>query len=377
MTRCETVGIVGAGIVGLAHAWMAAERGHRVRVFERSTQAQGASIRNFGMVWPIGQPPGALHQTALRSRARWLQAEEQAGVWVNRCGSLHVAQRDDEQAVLEEFAALAPGLGYESRWLTAAEVRALTPAADLPTLCGGLFSPTELGVNPGEALRGLAAWLAAAYHVEFRFQTAVVAAETGRLTLADGSRYECDRIVICSGSDFETLFPERLAAAGMKRCKLQMLRTVPQPAGFQLGPHLASGLTLRHYRNFEVCPSLPALCRRVAEETPELDHYGIHVMASQLADGSLILGDSHEYDGAIDPFDKAEIDELMLRELRRQFVFPEWRIAARWHGIYAKHPTLPIVRDEPQPGVFVRTGTGGAGMTMSFGLAEEDWIAWS
>ena len=48
----------------------------------------------------------------------------------------------------------------------------------------------------------------------------------------------------------------------------------------------------------------------------------------------------------------------------------------RWHGLYAKHPELPVVEQEVEPGVHVITGTGGSGMTMSFGLAARTWKRW-
>lgn len=367
------VGIVGAGIVGLAHAWSAAKHGHQVTVFERGTAATGASIRNFGMIWPIGQPVGEPRETALRSRFAWLELARYADVWVNPCGSIHLAHRDDEWAVLEEFSGMSDELGYNCELLTAAQVLQRTPAANPTDLRGGLFSPTELCVNPRTAIASIAKWLSSTCSVSFAFGTTITHVEPGHVRAADDQRWNCDCIVVCNGADFETLFPVLYSTCGVTRCKLQMLKTVAQPANWQLGPHLASGLTLRHYANFSVCPSLTALKMRIASETPELDRYGIHVMAAQNNDGEIVLGDSHEYDGAIEPFDKSIIDELMLRELRKLLQLPDWTISERWHGIYGKHPSQTHFEAEPLPDVHVCMGTGGAGMTMSFGLAEQFW----
>ncbi len=375
--------VIGSGIVGLAHAWIAAEHGSEVTVFERSREASGASIRNFGMVWPIGQPAGEYHQTALISRDRWLRLADEARQWVNPCGSIHLAHRPDEWTVLEQFAAQAPSLNIPCRLLTAEEVHQLTPAANPDGLLGGLFSPTELCVNPREAIRSLPTWLSSRYGIQFQFNTHICdvcnISNTNsliRVQTAHGHVQEFERVIVCCGAELQVLFPELLRQADLRLCKLQMLSVRGYETGWQLGPHLASGLTLRHYRNFEICPGLTALKHRIAEETPELDLFGIHVMASQNDSGEIILGDSHEYDADIEPFDKALIDRLMLRELRKILRLPDWTIAERWHGVYAKHATLPVFEASPLPGVYVFTGTGGAGMTMSFGLAERAWKRW-
>jgi glycine/D-amino acid oxidase-like deaminating enzyme len=113
------------------------------------------------------------------------------------------------------------------------------------------------------------------------------------------------------------------------------------------------------------------LKKRFADEMPDYVRYGIHVMVSQNGLGELTIGDSHEYDAEITPFDKHEIDELVLRYLDTFFGAANLRIASRWNGVYVKHPTEPYFVARPAAGVTVVTGVGGAGMTLSFGLAEK------
>lgn len=370
------VAVVGAGIVGLAHAWMAVRRGYKVALFDRSEQAHGASIQNFGMVWPIGQEPGTSADIGLRSRELWLELAEQSGLWINPCGSIHLAHREDEMPVLEEFCSIATNSELRVQMLSAQEVLAKSPAVNPSGLLGGMWSDTELCVNPRLTIAKIPEFLSESLGVETHFNTLINSVTKKTLTSSDGRMWNADRIVICSGSDFQTLFPDVFATSGLKRCKLQMMRTASQPDGWRIGPHLASGLTLRHYKSFSACPSLPALCERIANESPELDRFGIHVMASQNDAGEVILGDSHEYDADVAPFDKNEIDTLMLRELRKLVTLQDWDIAERWHGIYAKHPEKLIFEANPLTGVYIAVGPGGAGMTMSFGLADKCWKEW-
>lgn len=373
MNQEYDVAIVGGGIVGLAHAWMAARRNLRVVLLDRSAVAEGASVRNFGMIWPIGQPAGELYATALRSRELWLELGVQGVLPVEECGSLHLAHRPDELAVLEEFCGLAT---HDCRILTADETIQRSPLANPDHLLGALESLTELRVNPRIASAQIAGWLTDTRNVKCCFQTAVTQINGHTLHASDGRTCHAERIVVCSGSDLQTLYPHVFQSSGLKLCKLQMLKASTRATPHRSTMHIASGLTLRHYTSFRACPSLNQLCERVAEETPELDRFGIHVMASQFPNGDVILGDSHEYGAEITPFDQPEIDELMLRELRKVIQLEDWGLCERWHGIYAKHPHLPVFEAAPESGVQIFVGPGGAGMTMSFGLAERAWNNW-
>ncbi|MEX0728698.1 MAG: TIGR03364 family FAD-dependent oxidoreductase, partial [Planctomycetaceae bacterium] len=273
----------------------------------------------------------------------------------------------------QEFHAQADSLGYETSLLTPSEVAAKSPAANPEGLRGGLWSPTEMCVDPREAVRTLPGWLNKNFGIEFRFGTTIRQIDGMELETADGQLWRADQIIVANGSDFETLFPELFAKSSMVRCKLQMLRTRPQPGDWRIGPHLAGGLTLRHSANFQVCPSLEQVKRRIADEQPLLDTYGIHVMASQNRLGEIVLGESHEYGESFPPVCNGEIDQLILNELASIITLKEWAIGERWFGIYAKHPEKAYFVHDPYPGVKIVTGLGGAGMTLAFGLADGLW----
>ena len=375
MSAGHDVAVAGAGIVGLAHAYALARRGLRVLVFERHPRAAGASVRNFGILWPIGQPLGPMYQLARRSREVWLEVLQSSGLWHDLCGSLHLAYNDDEAQVLRELAAEAPYADRPCELQSAPEVVGRFPAVRADGLRAGLWSPIEVTVDPRQIVAELPGWLSRTYGVEFAFGTPVLRYDCPR---RDHQRERiARRLVVCSGADFRELAPEAFAHSGLVPCKLQMMRSQPYGERFRVGTMLAAGLTLRHYASFANCPTLPTLIRRLDAEFPEYAKYGIHVLVSQNGHGEVVIGDSHEYGDAIEPFDKPHIDDLILAYLRRFVTLPDLTIAARWHGIYVKHPTAAFVQARPAPGMLAVTGVGGAGMTLSFGLAEQlvsDWL---
>src|SRR5262249_45034921 len=198
MSEAYDVGVVGAGILGLAHAYHLARRGLRVIVFERHPRAQGASVRNFGMIWPIGQPLGPLYQLARRSRELWLEVLAQSGLWHQACGSLHLAYHEDEDQVLREFVALSAGPDRPCGLWTAAQVTSRFPAVVQKGLRAALWSPLELAVDPRQVIAELPAWMSRTLGVRFAFGSPVLGHDLPRVITPDGD-WMVRRLVICTG----------------------------------------------------------------------------------------------------------------------------------------------------------------------------------
>jgi FAD dependent oxidoreductase TIGR03364 len=207
--------------------------------------------------------------------------------------------------------------------------------------------------------------------VEFVWGTAVTSIQYPAV-YAGKRQFMADEIFICSGADFETLYPEIFAAAPLTKCKLQMMRMAPQPENWRIGPSLCGGLSLTHYKGFSAAPSLAVLKKRFNEEYPEYIKWGIHVMVSQNGYGEITAGDSHEYGLTHDPFDRQYINNLVLDYLRGFARFRNETIIETWNGIY---PKLTNGEEHfivsPEEGVTLINGLGGAGMTLSFGLCDQ------
>ncbi len=365
----KTAIVVGAGIVGLAVARALAIRKYDVKHIERNTRATGASIRNFGMIWLIGQPDGELYERALLSAGIWKEICNDAGIWYDEVGSLHVAYNQFEWDVLQDLAETYGHRQYSL--LSPDEVREHSSVIVKENLMGGLYSPQEIIVDPREAIKMIPDYLQKKYGVEFLWGKAVTEINYPSVFTAD-EEYQADEIYVCSGADFETLYPSFYSVIPVTKCKLQMIRMAAQPGNERIGPAICGGLSLVHYKSFAAADSLPALKEYFEKEYPEYLKWGIHVMVSQNEIGELTVGDSHEYGLVHDPFDKHFINQMILDYLKKFTSFKDETVIETWNGIYPKltNGETELIL-QPEEGVTIINCLGGAGMTLSFGLCEQ------
>ena len=353
--------VVGAGIVGLAHAAEAVARGLRVTVVERDERAVGASVRNFGHICATAQG-GEAYDYAQVARPQWIKLGELAGFEVQQHGTVVVARSAAELAVLEEFAA-ARG-SAEVQLLDARAVRdRFAPATD--EVIGGAHLPLDLRVSPLDAVPALAAWLQS-QGVTFRWAEQVGAISPCSVHTSRGV-LTAPYVVHAVGHDLDRLFPAIAEEYGVRRCRLQMLEVAP-PGEARIAPGVLTGTSLLRYGGLAEQPSAAAVRVELERDHPELLDVVMNLMLTQRPDGSIVLGDTHHYDRTHPPFDDEDVADLVLREGAR-LLGAGLTIRRRWRGIYADSPQTDFVVAAPHPGTRVVAITSGIGMTTALGLA--------
>ena len=360
------VAVVGGGVVGLAHAWHAVRAGLRVVVLERDEFAVGASIRNFGHVCTTAQS-GIAYEYALRARSEWLTLAQDAGIPVVEAGTVVVARRPEELAVLEEF---VDERGDDVVMLTVDQLGE-SAGFTAPGALGGAWLSLDLRVDSPTAIPAFAAHLAS-LGVEFRYRTNVLAVVSGRVVTARGD-VQADRIIVAVGHDVDRFYPDLADEHGVLRCRLRMLEA-DAPLGITVGPGIFTGSSLLRYGGFAETQAAQALREALDRDAPALGAHGVNLMFTQRpapsdVAGRLVLGDTHHYSLTETPFEDDASDELLLAEFRALLGTDELVVRRRWRGVYASSPKGPYLVASPEPGVTAVSVTSGIGMTTALGLA--------
>ncbi|MBC9953744.1 TIGR03364 family FAD-dependent oxidoreductase [Leucobacter sp. cx-42] len=362
-TRTDLI-IVGAGIVGLAHAYEAQRRGLTVRVIERDWAPNGASIRNFGHAC-ITTQTGDLLDMAYRSREGWLAAAQDAGSWARDVGAMLVARTEAELTVIEQLHAER---GDALQVLSAQQVRERfgTAVDPDPRIIGGGFMRDDLRVDPRTAAPTLGLWLEKQERVTINWGTSVGGFSGNTVSTSRGD-FEADKIIVCVGHDLDYLFPELTEKYEVKRCALQMAMA-PAPRGYELDQSVMSGTSINRYEAFTLMPGHAALFAELNDNNPDLMEMGANVMFTRRPDGTLLLGDSHSYELTMPPFLEDQITDRLVSEISTIIGRP-LEVTQRWQGVYASSSKTPLLIEDVTPAVRCLSVTSGIGMTLCFGLA--------
>ncbi|MBS1887437.1 MAG: glycine oxidase ThiO [Actinobacteria bacterium] len=342
---------VGGGVIGLACAWRAAQRGARVCVVERAEPPAGATNVAAGMLAPVGEltfgEPELLELT-LASGALWpefaAEVEAASGVETGfrQCGALHLALDRDEAAELRRRHDLQRELGLAAEWLTPSRCRELEPGL-APTFVGGVLAGGEASVDPRALVRALAAALHEA-GAELRTGTEVVDALWSGERLAGVRtaptpdacpRYEdkrrgddevrADVVVLCSGAwAGQTAWLPDGARPRVRPVKGEVLELRPRPGD-----------------------GAPA-SRIVASE---------RVYLVPRPDGRLIVGATQEERGFDTVVTAGGVHELLREAYRVLPDIAEMELAGAIAGLRPGTPdNLPIVGRGPVEGLLYATG---------------------
>jgi FAD dependent oxidoreductase TIGR03364 len=355
------------------HAVSARRRGLDVLHLEREAGPRGASVRNFGLVWVSGRAAGPELELAIRARELWEElAADVPATGFRPHGSLTLAASDAELGLLKEAAALPDAARREYELLDAVAARAVNPALR-GSFTGALLCHRDAVVEPRLVPGAIRDYLLASGSgrgAGYAWLPGREAVEVTPHAVRDhtGDWHRGDLVVLCTGAAHTGIAGPHLAGyqrPPVRRVRLQMLQT--EPFQGRLTTSVADGDSLRYYPAYD----LPGRDRLPAQD-PAGAKVAAQLLLVQRLDGSLTIGDTHEYD---EPFafdvDEAAYDHLRgrARQLLGTALPPTRR---RWAGVYSQVTTDELYHRSPvAPGVVLVTGPGGRGMTCSPAIAEE------
>ncbi|MEA1786532.1 TIGR03364 family FAD-dependent oxidoreductase [Arenibacter sp. GZD96] len=369
--------VVGGGVLGTFHAYHAVKKGLKVALFEKNKQPQGATVRNFGQVVPSGM--NAKWQTYGRESLRiYKEIQAQFDISVRQEGSVYIASNQEEVQLLEELALINKANEYPSHLLTKSECLKQYSGLKREYVKMGLFFPEEVMVEPRimiTKVHGYLRHLGVAIFMDTAILECHALVNDVVVHTAKNQSFSAKKVLICNGSEFKTLFPKLFNESDLVVSKLQMMQTAPQK-NYMLKGSVLTGLSIRRYEAFQECPSFASIKQNEPQHS-FVKQWGIHILFKQAVDGSVIIGDSHEY-AAVKNSDTLgfdlhmEVDDFILEEAKRIVELPNYTIKKRWFGMYSQCENSDLYQHTIDSNIHIITGIGGKGMTGSAGFSKHN-----
>jgi glycine oxidase len=332
-TNQHDVVVVGAGVIGLACAWRAAERGLRVLVLERDRPGSGASNVAAGMLAPVGEATfgeDRLLELALESHRLWprfdaeLAAAAGGETGYTRLGALHVALDRDEAAELRRRFELMRSLELAAEWLRPSACRELEPG--LASVTAGVLAPHEAGVDPRSLVGALVrAFEAAGGAIEIGegVEAVIEGERLAGVRTREGREHRAGTTVLAAGSwsAFEWL---------------------PAEARPRIRPVKGQILTLRG-------PAGEPVCERIVVSE--------RVYMVPRADGRLVVGATVEEQGFDTRITAGGVHELLREAYRTLPDVAELELVEAIAGLRPATPdNMPLIGPTPLDGLVLATG---------------------
>jgi len=361
--------IIGGGIIGTTHAHAALKAGHQVLHLERDAVARSASVRNFGLVWVSGRRSGPELEAGLRARALWDELHREIPSMDFRPnGSMTLAVNEAELSVMQECIEKNDADQRQWQLLDKSEVQKINPALK-GNYIAGLWCPLDATVEPSKILLDIREHLSKNIDYTWRNNIDVVEVlgndSTVTAVARSGESFEGDYLIHCPGADHSSLLGAHLASAPIRRVRLQMMSTAIFDQ--ELTTSLADADSMRYYPGYDV-PSL----NKMSPQHPVAEKNHMQLLLVQRKDGTLTIGDTHEYD---EPFEFSLQEEpyQYLHDLASNLIgtrIPP--ITHRWDGIYSQQINGEICdRQQIASNIISITGPGGRGNTLAPAIAEE------
>ncbi|TDB43306.1 NAD(P)/FAD-dependent oxidoreductase [Photorhabdus khanii] len=333
--------IVGAGIIGAACAYQLVQDGLSVAVIDDG--GKGATQAGMGHLVCMDDNPAelALSSYSLDIWRTFTPHMPENCAW-RGCGTLWLADADDEMKLAEEKSARLATYGIENIPMTATQIHQMEPMVRAG-IAGGLCVPGDGIIYAPNVVH----WFLAAGNEKIQFiKGQVHALEPQTVVLRDGTKYCAPRILLANGLWSTHLLPELPIAP--KKGQLAITDRYPTCITHQL----------------------VELGYSASAHAPDGTSTAFNVQARPT--GQLLIGSSRQFHNEKPTIDLALLRSMLQRALHFLPQLGQMNILRCWSGFRAATPDgLPLLGQHPDyDWLWLAVGHEGLGVTTAPGSAR-------